>query len=351
MDSQKAERVKSRQEAFGMWPYLALAMATVATFLLCVCVGNIDIPLADTLQAIWHGLTGQPAPEGLAGSIIMPVRLPRVLCGALVGASLALCGAAFQGLLRNPLADSSTLGVSAGAGMGAVVSIAFGITLPFVPFAGPMIMAVLFAFLSLMVIMTLSYKFDYSLSTNTIILVGVIFSMFASSIISFIITFAPDKLHSITFWTMGSLAQSSYRNILVLFLALLVFGAVLLHYARELNAFAVGEDNARHIGVNVRRTKQVVMVMASCLVGVCVSVSGCIGFVGLVVPHMARLIVGPNHRRLLPAAMIGGAIFLMLADLAGRTLLRPLELPIGVVTSFIGSLVFVYIFYTTRKAR
>jgi iron complex transport system permease protein len=153
------------------------------------------------------------------------------------------------------------------------------------------------------------------------------------------------------FWTMGSLSGSSYTYVLVLLGALILFGTIILRFARELNAFAIGEDNARNIGVNVKKVKLTVLIAVSGLIGVCVSIGGTIGFVGLVMPHMTRMIIGPNHKRLLPVTLISGATFLMLADLIGRILLRPLELPIGVVTSFIGSVVFVYIFYVMRKAK
>jgi iron complex transport system permease protein len=209
----------------------------------------------------------------------------------------------------------------------------------------------LFAFLSLLIILSLAYKIDYSLSTNTIILIGVIYSMFVSSILSLIITLASDHIKNITFWTMGSLLGASYQNALLLLCALVVCGAVILRYARELNAFAISEDNARHIGVPVKRVKFILLIAASALIGVCVSIGGTIGFVGLVTPHMVRMIVGPNHQRLLPASMFGGAIFLMLADLVARVLLNPLELPIGVVTSFIGAILFVVIFYRSRRRR
>lgn len=283
--------------------------------------------------------------------IIVSVRLPRVLCVALTGAALSLAGGVMQGLLRNPLADGSTLGISSGASLGAVLSLAFGINLPWISGGGTMVMAILFAFLSLILILGLAYKLDYSLSTNTIILIGVIFSMFASSINSLVVTFAGEKVKNIMFWTMGSLAGSSYEQALILLATLIVCGGVLLHYARELNAFAIGEDNARHIGIDVRRVKLIVMIAVSVLIGVCVSIGGTIGFVGLVIPHMIRMVVGPNHKRLLPASMFAGAFFLMLADLLSRTLLNPRELPIGVVTSFVGSIVFVYIFYRSRKVR
>lgn len=322
----------------------------LVVMVMCVCAGSVSIPVRDTLTAIWNTIWGQPIPAGVSQSVIVFVRLPRVLCVALVGASLSLCGGAMQGLLRNPLADGSTLGVSSGASLGAVLAIAFGITIPGISFGGTVVMAMLFAFLSLVLILSLSYKLDFSLSTNTIILVGVIFTMFAHSIISLIITFSGEKLKPIMFWTMGSLAGSSYLNTLVLLTAMIVFGAVILRFSNEMNAFALGEDNARHIGVNVRKVKLSVLIAVAGLIGVCVSIGGTIGFVGLVIPHMTRMIVGPNHKRLLPASMFTGATFLMLADLLGRVIFNPLELPIGVVTSFIGSIAFVIIFYRSRKA-
>ncbi len=342
--------MKSRHESFGATEYIIFAAATVAVFFFCVCAGSVSVPLSDTLSAIWSSLARLPVPEGSSGSIILYVRLPRVLCVALVGAALSLCGCAMQGLLRNPLADGSTLGVSAGASLGACLALAFGITLPGLSGGGSTAMAMLFAFLSLLGVLALAYRLDYSLSTNTIILIGVIFSMFMNSIISLVVTFAGDHVKSIMFWMMGSLSGASYDNALMLAIALAVFGGILLSCSSELNAFAVGEDDARHIGVNVRRVKLMVLIASSALIGVCVSVGGTIGFVGLVIPHMTRLVTGPNHRRLLPASIFSGAIFLMLADLAGRVILKPLELPIGVVTSFVGSIVFVFIFYRSRRA-
>lgn len=342
---------KSRPEHFSPAHYLVFGAVMLLTLVVCVCIGSVNIPFTDTVTVIWNAITGQAQPKISAVSIILSVRLPRILCVALVGASLSLCGVAMQGLLKNPLADGSTLGVSSGASLGAVIAIAFGITIPSLPFAGTMVLAMVFAFLSLVVILSLAYRLDHSLATNTIILIGVIFSMFVSSILSLVITFASDKLQSITFWTMGSLAGSSYKNALVLLISLVVFGSAIFRYARELNAFAIGEDNARHIGVNVKRVKLVVLIAASALIGVCVSIGGTIGFVGLVTPHMVRMIVGPNHKRLLPATVFGGATFLMLCDLVARILLDPKELPIGVVTSFVGAILFVVIFYQTRRGK
>ena len=339
-----------RPEGFTLPLYLIFSAVTIFTLLVCVSLGSVDIPLRETASMLWNAICGRGTGDGMNATILFSVRLPRVLCVALTGAALSVCGAAMQGLLKNPLADGSTLGVSSGASLGAVISIAFGVTIPGIPLAGTMSMAMLFAFLSLVVILTLSYRLDGTLSTGTIILIGVIFSMFVSSVLSLIITFVPEKVQSITFWTMGSLAGKSYLHVLVLLGAFIVFGGVLFGYARELNAFAIGEDNARHIGVNVRRVKLTVMIAVSALIGVCVSIGGTIGFVGLVTPHMVRLITGPNHRRLLPASAFGGAVFLMLCDLCARMLFDPRELPLGVVTSFIGAILFVVIYIRTRRA-
>lgn len=349
--SASSPSVAVRREGFGPGAYLAFAGVMVCAMILCVCVGSVSIPVGDTVRVIFAAVTGREIPAVSARSIILSVRLPRVLCVALSGAALSVCGAAMQGLLKNPLADGSTLGVSSGAALGAALAIAFEITLPGFPFAGTMVMSMVFAFLSLMLILSLAYRLDFSLSTNTIILIGVIFSMFVSSVLSLVIAFAGDHLKSITYWTMGSLAGSSYKNALVLLTALALCGAVILCHARELNAFAIGEDNARHIGVNVRRVKLTVMITVSVLIGVCVSIGGTIAFVGLVTPHMVRMITGPNHKRILPASLFGGATFLMLCDLLARILFNPVELPIGVVTSFIGAILFVVIFYQSRRAR
>ena len=339
---------QTNHEGFRAREYILFGAAALLALLLCTCLGSVHIRIGDVFGAVWRALGGT-AGSGTADAIIVRVRLPRVLCTALAGASLSLSGAAMQGLLRNPLAEGSTLGVSSGAALGAVIALAFGITLPALPFAGTTLLAMLFAFISLLIILALAYRFDNSLSTNTIILIGVIFGMFASSIMSLIISFAGEKVKTIVFWTMGSLAGSTYINAITMLVALVVCGALIFYRARELNAFAVGEDNARQVGVPVRRVKLVIMIACAALIGVSVSIGGSIGFVGLVVPHAIRMIVGPNHRRLLPASVFGGAIFLMLCDLVCRTLLSPLELPIGVMTSFIGSIAFVLIFYRARK--
>ena len=329
---------------------IAFPVLLLLTMLLCLCLGSVSLPLRESVRVLLRFLTGGEVPEGRTAAILLSVRLPRVLCVALTGAALSLCGAVMQGLLRNPLADGSTLGVSAGASLGAVCALAFNLTLPGLPEAGVMGMAMLFAFLSLAAILALAYGLDRSLATGSIILIGVIYSMFASSLMSLVISFAGEKIRSITFWTLGSLSGVSLREARTLFLFLVICGTVMLVHAQELNAFAVGEENAANLGVNVRRVKLTLLITVSVMIGVCVSIGGTIAFVGLVTPHMVRLITGPNHRVLLPASAFGGAVFLLLSDLAARMLLRPVELSIGVVTSLVGAVAFVALFARARKA-
>ena len=340
-----------RRERFAPLTYALLTAALLLAMILCVCVGSVPISLSDTVTAVWNALWGLPIPQTIAKNIILNVRLPRVLCVALSGASLSLCGAAMQGLLRNPLADGSTMGVSSGAALGAVIAMAAGFTLPGTGYGGVMVTAMAFAFGSLVLILSLAYALDHSLATHSIILIGVIFTMFISSIISLVVTFASDHTRSLNFWTLGSFSGVNYDQAKLLALALALCGGVIMRYSHELNAFAVGEDNARHVGVNVKRVKLVILVTVSALIGVCVSISGTVSFVGLVMPHIARMLVGPNHKRLLPASLFAGAIFLLLADLAARTLFSPIELSIGVVTSLVGAAAFVIIFRRTRKGR
>ena len=318
---------------------------TLITFVACISLGSVNIPLRD----VWNAVFGGEVSRETYRSIIWWTRLPRVLCAGLMGAALSLCSAAMQGLLRNPLADGSTLGVSSGAALGAALSIVLGITVPGFETAGPAAMAMLFSFGSLMLILALAYGIDRNFATHNIILIGVIFTMLVSALLSILITFSADKLRSITYWTMGSLSGKSYEQAGMLAGGLLLFGIPLLLQSRELNAFAVGEENALHVGVPVRRVKLTVMICASALIGICVSIGGSVAFVGLIIPHMTRLVTGPNHRRLLPLSMFAGAVFLMLADLTARSILSPLELPIGVVTSLIGALTFIAIFYRSRK--
>lgn len=329
-------------KAFGVLLFLAI-------FFFSVSVGSVGFSFTDIVRVLASSLLGigdtGDIPDSIV-TIIINVRLPRVILSALVGAALSLSGAVMQGLLKNPLADGSTLGITSGGALGAVISIAAGFNLPFFPNGGLVFMSILFSFLSLLLILTLTYKIDYNISNQTIILTGVIFSMLASSITSLIVSLSGNNLKQVVFWTMGSFSGRGWSYV-ALMIPFFIIGAIpLLFLSRELDAFSLGEEQAEYIGVNTKRIKFLILILVSILVGVSVAVSGTIGFVGLVIPHMTRFITGPNHKKLLPVSALFGAGFLMATDLLSRTILSPAELPIGVVTSLIGAILFIYIFYS-----
>lgn len=326
----------------------------LVVFFLSMLTGSIGFSLDETIRLILNCLFGigdiSDIPDSVT-TIILNVRLPRVILSALVGAALSLAGAAMQGLLKNPLADGSTLGIASGGALGAVLSIVLGISVPFFPQAGLAIMSILSSFLSLIFILTLTYKIDFNLSNQTIILTGVIFSMLTGSITSLLVALSGNNLRQVVFWSMGSFSGKGWSHV-ALMLPFFMIGAVpLISLSRELNAFSLGEEQAGFIGVSTRKVKFAILVLVSVLVGISVAVGGTIGFVGLVIPHITRFITGPDHKKLLPFSVLFGASFLMGTDLLARTVLSPAEIPIGVVTSLVGGILFIYIFYTGINAR
>ncbi len=323
------------------WKYLILIFLTILIFVLSLFFGSSGFIFNDYIDA----------------ETICNLRLPRVLCVALIGASLSICGVAMQGLLRNPLADGTTIGVSSGASLGAIIMIIIMSASSLINIAQldflVYVFAILGAFFSFALLVAVSYKIDKRLSSNTIILFGIVFCMFANAIISLLVSLFPQNAKSILFWTMGSVSGANYSDIIILSIAFVLGIIVLLFKSRELNAFSMGEQSALSVGVNIKSSKFLVVLcfMIWMMIGVCVSISGTIAFVGLIVPHIMRMIEGPNHKRLLGFSMLFGASFLMLSDLISRIILLPKELPIGVITSIIGVVVFVWIFIKSSKAK
>lgn len=328
------------------------ALLLTGCIALCIALGSVPFTLRDVLGSLVNVLSGQDLITGVAPTaipILWTIRAPRVLLGGIVGASLAVAGAAMQGLIRNPLADGSTLGVTSGASLGAVLTISMGITLPFISGLATTAVSILSAFVSLMLILSFSHRVDANLSSHTIIMSGIVFSMLASSIVSLIIAFADDHLRNILFWTMGSFSGRGWTYLLLMVIFAIPGLGILLFGARELDAFAMGEEQAAYAGVDIRKTRLRILIAASVLCGASVSVAGSIAFVGLVVPHIVRLVSGPAHTRLLPGCAVVGAVFLMLCDLLARTIAAPLELPIGIITSIFGALAFLHLFYKRRS--
>jgi iron complex transport system permease protein len=281
--------------------------------------------------------------------IIWNIRLPRVLLAFCIGASLALAGAAFQGLLRNPLADPYTIGVSSGASLGAVLVLFFQVSIVGLGSFTLPVVAILFGLISLLIVFGLVRLSSKSLAIETIILAGIIVSAFIGSLVSLIISLSDrESMTQIIYWLYGSVGMRGWSHIQLILPFMLIGSFILIYHYRELNALALGEDAADHIGVDVKKGKTFVLIGASLLTGAAVAVSGSIGFVGLVIPHFVRLVTGPNHRHVLPLSMLVGGAFLILADLMARTIIAPKELPIGVITALIGAPVFALLLIRER---
>lgn len=320
--------------------WVASILLLLASIWLGISVGAVQIPLS----TIWGGNE-----DATATTIVWNIRMPRVFLAALVGAALAVAGAAFQALLKNPLADPYTLGVSSGASVGAVATIFFGISLPVIDMYTLPLLSMIGAIVTLLIVVSFARMIDRSLRMETIILTGIITSSFFGAMISLMIALTGEELRQIIGWLLGSVALRTWTHVQMIAPFVVIAGAWLLVRVRDLNALQLGEDRAHHLGVNVSRVKNEVLIAGSMLTGAAVAVSGTIGFVGLVVPHMVRQLFGADNRHVLPLSMINGATLLILCDLVARTIIEPTELPIGVMTAFIGAPVFAWIFFRQRR--
>lgn len=306
-------------------------------------MGYIQISAWEIIQVIGAQLRGVQFPATIEQAIpfvVLEVRLPRILTAALVGGGLAMSGAIYQGILLNPLADPYTLGISSGAAFGAALALLAGLTLPGV-YPVP-VFAFIGAVATLFLVLNLS-TFNGQMSANTLILSGVIVGAILSAGISFIKYLADEQVAVIIFWLMGSFASRSWNDVTLVGLALLLGFLISIYYGRDLNIMSLGNRSADALGVETARTRKVLLITASLVTAICVSVSGIIGFIGLIVPHLVRFIVGPDNRKLIPVAIFTGATLLLMADTITRAVL-PAEVPIGVLTALIGGPFFCLIF-------
>ena len=290
------------------------------------------------LQEFWQILLGSPE-LSVKRTIILDIRLPRVLLAGCVGIGLAQCGVVFQTLLRNPLAEPFILGISSGSALGAIAAMVLGFQ-----FIGAVsICAFVAALLTILLILGIAQGRG-PVNTTSLLLSGVILNAFFYSIILFFIsTTSEEKLHSLLFWLYGDLGRSRYFHVAAVAPIVVLGGIFLFSYAKNLNLLAAGEEAAHHLGLPVERTKITLFITVSLITGFVVSVSGVIGFVGLIVPHLIRMVLGSDHRMLLPAAGLFGASFLIAADAGARVLIAPTELPLGVITAFLGAPFFILI--------
>jgi iron complex transport system permease protein len=317
---------------------LVLVVLLVAVGWGALCVGTYLVPPGQVVRILRDPSLADPADHAWLAQearIVRDIRLPRVLLAALVGASLALAGAAFQGMLRNSLADPYIVGTSSGAALGAAIAIVLGLSSS-IDAAWPA--RPLFAFVGALLTMAFVFalsRLDGRLPVDTFLLAGVVVGSFLWAFVSFLMAASQGRMREIVFWLMGDLSLASWPLVQMILPYFLAGLAALFLLAHRLNLLAVGEESAAALGVDVERTKILVVVFASLLTAAAVSVSGLIGFLGLMVPHLIRSIWGPDHRILLPASALGGATFLVLADTAAR-MMGPVEMPVGVLTALFG---------------
>jgi len=315
-------------------------------------IGSVQVPLGTTASILLDKLPFvdmQQTWQSSIATIVLDIRLPRIILAGLAGAALAVAGATYQGLFRNPLADPYLIGVAQGASLGAVI----GFLLPTTWNLSGIGIIPMFAFIGAIAATLVVYlisRVGKTLPVTTLILAGVALSALLGSIVSYLIISSGNRLHSIIFWMMGSFSGSQWSEVLMVLPYIVVGIAVIVIFARLLNVMQLDEEQAQQLGVNVESLKLILLAAATLITAASVSFVGTIGFVGIIIPHAVRLIWGADHRFLLPLSILTGAIFMILTDLISRTVLAPVEIPIGVITAICGAPFFLYLLRKRKKA-
>jgi iron complex transport system permease protein len=331
-----------------------LSVLLVFSIILSISIGYTSIPFIDVVKVL---LNNTPIVNGYAhfevpdiqSTLILQVRLPRAICALLVGVALSLTGAAYQGLFRNPMADPYTIGASSGAAVGATTSVVIGLsftifgisTIPIFAFFGCLLTVLGVYFIS---------KVGSKVPIQTLLLSGIAVSIFLSAIVNYYQYLFPDELRQSSFWLMGSFSYTEWSDVWIV-LPLILGGSIAIYlYSRDLNLLALGESEAIHLGVELEKMKKILLVASAFVVAAAVSISGLIAFVGLIIPHLTRLLISPDHRILIPASALMGASFLVLCDCVARVIMSPTELPVGVITAICGGPFFLYLMRKKKKA-
>ncbi|WP_048150401.1 FecCD family ABC transporter permease [Methanolacinia paynteri] len=324
-----------------------LFLLTIIIMLISVGIGESNISAETVIAILTEPLTHQ-APFWLSGdaTIIWEIRLPRVILGALVGLCLAISGAALQSLFRNPMADPYILGISNGAALGATIVFVYGAAWALSLYTLPLLSFV-FGIITIFLVYYVG-KVGNHVPVNTLLLSGIAISAFLSAINSFMMFTGGQNLQQIMFWMMGGLSGRGWNYIWIIIPFAIIGSLAMITMARSMNAIMFGEESAQYLGIDVEKMKKVLLVLTAFVTSAAVAVSGVIGFVGLIVPHIVRLIVGPDHRILIPVSIFTGAIFLVIADDFARIMISPAELPLGVLTALCGAPFFLYLLRSKR---
>ncbi len=313
-----------------------LVILTIVSFIISLSLGTEYIPLKRIPGALFNDT------EEIYSIIIKEIRLPRIILGFLVGVALSTAGVIFQGVFQNPLVDPYIIGISSGAGAGASIAIIFNLNWGIVGFSAVPLLAFTGAILTVFIVYRLAVTAG-KLPAATFLLAGIAMGFFLNAIMSFLMVIGTNSLQKVIFWLMGSLATGDWQDIKVI-LPYLVIGLVpIIYYLKELNLILLGEENAGYLGVDVERVKVILIIAATLITAVVVAVSGIIGFIGLIIPHIARLLVGPDNRKVLPVAALFGGLFLLMSDNLARSILPPLEIPVGIITALAGGPYFIYL--------
>ncbi|MGF3522042.1 MAG: FecCD family ABC transporter permease [Candidatus Bathyarchaeia archaeon] len=335
---------------------VGLLLAFAVILFLSLNLGYSPIPYDDILTTLLKHIPGLNAlvenvdVAKTTEIIITQIRLPRVLCGALVGAALATAGVIYQGIFRNPMADPYVIGASTGATVGSALVLVLGVGLSFFGVNTLQIFAFIGSLITVIFVYNIS-RVGSRVPVTTLLLVGIAVSLFLNAIVTYLQTIASDRiLHGLTFWIIGSLAPTENWDKVWSILPFIVTGFIVSYlYSRNLNILALGEEQAQHLGVETEKVKMILIVTGALLTAAAVSISGLIGFVGLIIPHLTRVLIGPDHRILLPTAAIVGASFLMFCDALSRVVMGSGEAPVGIITALSGAPFFVYLLRRKKK--
>lgn len=324
--------------------YLTIILVLLLAVLISLSIGTEWI----TPRQVIEILLGKGVESPIYGLIIKQLRLPRIILSLIIGSALAISGAIFQGLIRNPMVDPYIVGVSAGAGTGVTLAIVFNLSWTIVGISTIPLMSFLGAISTVFIVYRLA-RVGKTIPVMTFLLAGVAVGFILNAIMSFLMIMGADGVHKVVYWLMGSIANASWQEIRLVLPYYLIGLLPVIYYLKDLNIILLGEESARYLGVDVERVKLVLIIAATLLTAAVVAVSGIIGFIGLIIPHISRMLIGPDHRKLLPLSALLGGLFLLISDTLARTLLPPLEIPVGIITALAGGPYFIYLLRKKKK--
>ena len=325
--------------------------AALPVIMIGVALGSVWIPPGDIFAIIRHRFFGAELAEHFnhaSVSIVLSLRLPRTLLAFIVGAALSVSGAVMQSVLRNPLASSYTLGVSSGASLGACIVILYGITLPFAAVMTLPLTGFVFGIGTLLLAVSFASRIDGRMENNTIILTGMVFSLFVNAVTTLLSALSREHLQRLIFWQMGSFSARGWTPVYILTPIAVAVTVFVIHHNRELDMMTFGEEQAKTMGVDIKKVKWILLIASAALTGSAIAFVGVIGFVDLVAPHIVRKLFGSSHRYVIPFSALFGGSFMVLCDLVARTIVSPSELPVGAVTAIIGAPFFASIYFGRR---